>query len=149
MATILVADDSAADRHLIESLLREGPGWSAVHAAGGREALAAIGRQMPDLVLTDLHMPGMDGLELVREVRDRHPHCQEQPNGGTERKNRSSVTESRADGEESKRERHGTHRCRGVKVGVYEPAPSPRPAARQQGGMAAPLAGAGSVRGTP
>jgi CheY-like chemotaxis protein len=61
MATILVADDSAADRHLID-------------AAGGREALAAIGRQVPDLVLTDLHMPGMDGLELVREVRDRHPH---------------------------------------------------------------------------
>jgi CheY-like chemotaxis protein len=47
MATILVAADSAADRHLIESLLREGPGWTAFHAAHGREALAAIGRQMP------------------------------------------------------------------------------------------------------
>jgi CheY-like chemotaxis protein len=72
MPTILVVDDSPADRDLAESFLRE-EGIRVVQAGDGREALALIERWKPELVLTDLHMPEMDGLALVREVRGRHP----------------------------------------------------------------------------
>jgi CheY-like chemotaxis protein/anti-sigma regulatory factor (Ser/Thr protein kinase) len=73
MSTILVVDDSAVDRHLAGSLVARTAGMRAVFAADGAEALASIGRQPPDLVLTDLLMPEMDGLELVVQVRARHP----------------------------------------------------------------------------
>src|SRR5262245_59976417 len=72
MPTILVVDDSPADRDLAESFLRE-EGVEVVHAGDGREALAVIELGKPDLVLTDLLMPKMDGLQLVREVRGRYP----------------------------------------------------------------------------
>jgi CheY-like chemotaxis protein/anti-sigma regulatory factor (Ser/Thr protein kinase) len=42
-------------------------------AANGQEALAAIQKETPDLVLTDLQMPDMDGLKLVQEIRSRYP----------------------------------------------------------------------------
>jgi CheY-like chemotaxis protein/anti-sigma regulatory factor (Ser/Thr protein kinase) len=82
MATVLVVDDSAVDRHLVGSLLGKRPGMTAVekrtgltitYATNGHEALAAIQQAIPDLVLTDLQMPNMNGLELVEEVRGRYP----------------------------------------------------------------------------
>jgi CheY-like chemotaxis protein len=73
MATVLVVDDSAVDLHRVGSLLRKDPGLTAVFAASGEEALAVIGRQPPDLVLTDLRMPGINGLDLVEAVRGTHP----------------------------------------------------------------------------
>jgi CheY-like chemotaxis protein len=82
MAKILVVDDSAVDRHLAGNLLAKSLGFSApeiatgmavAYAAGGREALHAIEQDPPDLVLTDLQMPEMSGLELVEEVRRRFP----------------------------------------------------------------------------
>ena len=73
MATILVVDDSAIDRQLIGALVEEHDGWAAAFAADGREALARIRRDSPDLVLTDLQMPEMNGLELVEASRREHP----------------------------------------------------------------------------
>jgi CheY-like chemotaxis protein len=73
MVTILVVDDNAVDRHLAGSLIEKVPGWRAVYASNGREALAAIPREKPDLVLTDMVMPELDGLALVQEVRSNHP----------------------------------------------------------------------------
>ena len=82
MATVLVVDDSSLDRHLAGSLLsRRGAAeatqrsarFDVLFASNGEEALAAIQRQTPDLVLTDLQMPDMDGLELVQEIRYRYP----------------------------------------------------------------------------
>jgi CheY-like chemotaxis protein/anti-sigma regulatory factor (Ser/Thr protein kinase) len=82
MATILVVDDSAVDRHLVGSMLTKRPGMTAAekrtglsvgYANNGREALTAIQEAMPDLVLTDLQMPNMNGLELVEELRSRYP----------------------------------------------------------------------------
>jgi len=71
--TVLVVDDSAMDRLLASSLIENLGGWSVQSAENGSEALAALGRQRPDLVLTDLLMPGMDGLELVQAIRANHP----------------------------------------------------------------------------
>jgi CheY-like chemotaxis protein len=79
MAKILVIDDSAVDRRLAGSLLEKhyGPedkaGFTVVYAANGKEGLAAIEREQPDLVLTDLQMPEMNGLELVEEAKIHHP----------------------------------------------------------------------------
>jgi CheY-like chemotaxis protein/anti-sigma regulatory factor (Ser/Thr protein kinase) len=71
--TVLVVDDSAVDRHLAGAIVGQLEGWRAAFAANGREALDALAARPPDLVLTDLLMPEMDGLELVRTVRERHP----------------------------------------------------------------------------
>src|SRR5215831_11627627 len=73
MAKILVVEDNAVDRLLVGKLLAKGMNLTAAYAEDGRAALGAIGRDMPDLVLTDMQMPEMDGLQLVREVRQRFP----------------------------------------------------------------------------
>jgi CheY-like chemotaxis protein/anti-sigma regulatory factor (Ser/Thr protein kinase) len=73
MATVLVVDDSPVDRHRVGGLLQKHPDWVVVHAASGQETLAAIERQVPDIVLTDLRMPGMNGLELVEEIKRKYP----------------------------------------------------------------------------
>jgi CheY-like chemotaxis protein/anti-sigma regulatory factor (Ser/Thr protein kinase) len=69
MATILVVDDVALNRHLAGTLLEEHPGWVAAYAEDGRDALAQIKQAIPDLVLTDLQMPEVDGLELVTTIK--------------------------------------------------------------------------------
>jgi CheY-like chemotaxis protein len=73
MATILVVDDNPVDRTLAGSLVESHADWKAVYANNGREALDVIGRSPPDLVLTDMVMPELDGLALVEEVRTHHP----------------------------------------------------------------------------
>ena len=71
--TVLVVDDSAAARRFVGRLVERRPGFRAVYACNGREALAVLGREACAAVVTDLHMPGMDGLELVEAIRDRYP----------------------------------------------------------------------------
>jgi CheY-like chemotaxis protein/anti-sigma regulatory factor (Ser/Thr protein kinase) len=74
--TVLVVDDSPVDRHLAGSIIGKMDGWHAVFAAHGREALDVLEHQLPplpDVVLTDLLMPEMDGLELVQAVRSKYP----------------------------------------------------------------------------
>src|SRR6185503_18045038 len=68
MSTILIVDDVAANRHFLVSLLRN-QGHRLVEAANGREALAAVQAEPPDLVITDVLMPVMDGYEFVRQLR--------------------------------------------------------------------------------
>ena len=66
---ILLADDNADMRGYVRRLLGE---YYEVEAVGnGQEALAAAGRRRPDLVLTDVMMPGLDGFGLLRELRAR------------------------------------------------------------------------------
>ena len=72
-ATILVVDDSALDRRLAGALLAKDPTLRPVYAKDGLEALAEIERERPAAVVTDLQMPGMNGLELVEAVRKRYP----------------------------------------------------------------------------
>jgi CheY-like chemotaxis protein len=70
---ILVVDDSQVERVLVEGLLCKNPEYRVRLAANGREALEAIVASAPDIVVTDLLMPEMDGLHLVRTMRNRHP----------------------------------------------------------------------------
>ncbi len=71
--TVLVVNDSAFDRQIVSQLLDPMPGVRVEYAADGREALAAIARAAPSVILTDLIMPDIGGLELVRRVRAEHP----------------------------------------------------------------------------
>jgi len=65
----LVVDDSAAMRRIQQKAL-EGLGWQVEVANSGGDALAKLGTlEHCDLMLTDWHMPGMDGLDLIVAVR--------------------------------------------------------------------------------
>ena len=68
MARVLVVDDDAANRNLVVALLGYG-GHTVVEAADGGEALVIARTERPELLITDLLMPVLDGLELVREIR--------------------------------------------------------------------------------
>jgi PAS domain S-box-containing protein len=68
MATILVVDDFSANRQLLVTRLRF-QGHRLLEAADGREGLAVVRAEHPDLVITDVLMPVMDGYELVRQLR--------------------------------------------------------------------------------
>ncbi len=73
MPKILIVDDSPLDRVLAGGLL-EPDGQFVIHYAGnGNLALDKLQQEEIDLVVTDLVMPGMDGLELVATMRSRHP----------------------------------------------------------------------------
>lgn len=73
MTKVLVVDDSAVDRRLAGGLLEKETGLSAVYAADGAEALKMMESERPDLVVTDLQMPRMNGLELVGAIRHQYP----------------------------------------------------------------------------
>ena len=73
MPKILIVDDSALDRRLVGGLLEKHPGVDVSFAVDGIEALALAQQDSPDLVLTDLDMPKLDGLELVRRLKDLQP----------------------------------------------------------------------------
>jgi two-component system sensor histidine kinase and response regulator WspE len=65
---IMVADDSPLTRELISSLL-EAVGYEIVTASDGQEAFERLGKEAVDMVVTDLEMPRMDGLELTRRLK--------------------------------------------------------------------------------
>jgi CheY-like chemotaxis protein len=71
--TILVVDDSPTDQRLAGRLIEKDTEFRVAYASAGDEALAAINAAPPAAVVTDLQMPGMDGLQLVEEIRGRFP----------------------------------------------------------------------------
>jgi len=73
MSTLLVVDDSAMDRRLVGGILEKNPEWNVIYASNGKEALGEVERHIPDLVLTDMQMPEMNGLELVTAIKDEYP----------------------------------------------------------------------------
>ncbi len=73
MTKVLIVDDDAVDRQMVRRTLRFLQNLSFLEARDGEEALVLIGEHSPEIVLTDLRMPKMDGLALVRRLRDDHP----------------------------------------------------------------------------
>jgi CheY-like chemotaxis protein len=72
MSRVLVVDDSSTQARLIEVILEDAK-FEVEVAGQGLEALSAIQRDPPDVVLTDLQMPEMNGLELVQAIRQQYP----------------------------------------------------------------------------
>lgn len=72
MAHILVVDEDQTTRMVIRTLL-EDAGHDVVEAANGSEGLRALVDRVPDLIITELYMDGMDGIELLRRVRKAWP----------------------------------------------------------------------------
>lgn len=68
---VLIVDDSAAIRKILQRVLRQANvPLGAVHEAGdGAEALAALKSRKVDLILSDINMPNMDGLELLGRIK--------------------------------------------------------------------------------
>ena len=89
---VLVVDDSAIIRHLVTQVLGAG-GYSTSSAENGRQAISMCESQLPSLILSDLDMPEMDGLELLRNVRRRWPALPViifSSNAGTEARERAT-----------------------------------------------------------
>jgi DNA-binding NarL/FixJ family response regulator len=67
--SVLVVDDDSGSRELMSSLLHQA-GFSTLSAKTGEEAIAAMRRSRPDLVLLDVRLPGLSGYEICRQLRD-------------------------------------------------------------------------------
>jgi CheY-like chemotaxis protein/anti-sigma regulatory factor (Ser/Thr protein kinase) len=73
MQTVLIVDDSQVDRRLVGGLLQKTGEYELVYAENGKDGLEKIELHIPDAVLTDLHMPEMNGLELVEAIKADYP----------------------------------------------------------------------------
>jgi DNA-binding NtrC family response regulator len=71
-ATVLIVDDEANMRRVLSALLKR-DGYRVIDAGDGESALASLTEQRVDVVLSDLKMPRMNGLELLEAARRRHP----------------------------------------------------------------------------
>ena len=72
MARVLVIDDDEAHRVLVRQILGK-MGHEAEEAPDGAQGLRLFGKRRPDLVLTDINMPGLDGNDVISALRVLHP----------------------------------------------------------------------------
>lgn len=72
MATILIADDDFVSLQTLTAMVA-GEGHAVLQAGHGEEALSKMAVSRVDLVMTDIFMPGVEGLELIRRIRREHP----------------------------------------------------------------------------
>jgi DNA-binding NarL/FixJ family response regulator len=71
---IVLADDHLTARQTVRICIETDPDLEVVGEAGsGREAIDEVDRTVPDMVILDYQMPGLDGLEAARVIRERHP----------------------------------------------------------------------------
>ncbi|WYP26129.1 response regulator [Alkalihalobacillus sp. FSL W8-0930] len=72
MKKLLVVDDQYGIRVLLNEILQK-DGYSVHQAANGVQALSIVQDENPDLILLDMKIPGMDGLEILRRIKVTHP----------------------------------------------------------------------------
>lgn len=77
MITILVVEDTPSERELMSHYLRES-GYTVINAVSAQEALSKAIEQKPDVIITDVVMPGMSGFELCRSLK-KHPMTEKVP----------------------------------------------------------------------
>jgi two-component system, NarL family, invasion response regulator UvrY len=71
---VLTVDDQRVFREVAQDVIEATPGFRSIGEAGsGEEALAIVEDREPELVLVDVRMPGMDGIELTRLLKRSHP----------------------------------------------------------------------------
>src|SRR5579864_5407336 len=68
MKKVLVADDKATGRELVRTVL-ENSGYQVFEASDGEQAVAEARRIQPDLIILDIHMPGLDGFGVIERLR--------------------------------------------------------------------------------
>ena len=66
--TIITVDDSASVRQMVSFTLK-GAGYTVIEASDGKDALAKLTGNKADMVITDLNMPNMNGIELIKALR--------------------------------------------------------------------------------
>jgi DNA-binding NtrC family response regulator len=69
---IMVVDDDTLSREFLVEAISQ-LGYHPIAARSGNDALEQAKKELPDLVLTDLRMPGIDGLELVKSLKQSYP----------------------------------------------------------------------------
>ena len=74
---ILIVEDNPDSRDLLAMMLKH-EGYAVYTAEDGREGLKLVKMDCPDLIITDINMPNVDGIEMVRILRDR-PECGKLP----------------------------------------------------------------------
>jgi two-component system chemotaxis response regulator CheY len=78
MKRVLIVDDSATTRALIVATIEEMEGFETIEAPNGFEALKRLPQQRLDLIVTDINMPDINGLEIVHFVKH-HPQYKSIP----------------------------------------------------------------------
>ena len=85
MPVVLVVDDSEVDRRLVGGLLPKDLDWLVDFAENGEQALEKMAESVPDVVITDMMMPVMDGMELVTNIHVDFPQVPGLPRMGRAR----------------------------------------------------------------
>lgn len=73
--TVLLVDDEAHMRQYLKTILKKMGVIHVLEAEGGEAALDIYQRELPELVLLDVSMPGMNGLQVLRELKREYPHA--------------------------------------------------------------------------
>jgi two-component system nitrogen regulation response regulator NtrX len=73
MKTIMVVDDKRDIRESLDGVLTD-EGYDVVAASNAKEALTELFKNPPDLILLDIWMPGMDGVDALKEIKARFPN---------------------------------------------------------------------------
>ncbi|SRR5579862_963907 len=93
---ILIIDDEKAIADTLVLIIRNA-GYDAIAAYDGATALQLVSAQCPDVILCDIIMPGMNGIEVCKRIKAEHPRCQILLSSGQAATN-DLIAEARTDG---------------------------------------------------